>query len=77
MKKAVVVKYLFEGTINERENERGVLVGDKVFVHDDETGAQLLSVAKADKPNEVLVDLDADATNYLTGPEQVIDLMLQ
>lgn len=77
MKKAVVVRYLYEGIIKESENERGVLVGDKVFVHDNETGAQLLSAVKTDKPDEVLVDLDADATNYLAGPEQVIDLMLQ
>lgn len=73
--KKVAVQYLFEGVINQRDNEPGVLFGDKVLVT--EEGFGLYQAVKTDNPNVVIVDLDVNATDHLAeNPTLLIDLIV-
>jgi len=73
--KKVTVQYVFEGVIDPRENEVGILLGDKVLV----TGGQVSvynASATAD-PNVVVVNLDADSTDFMyENPKLLIDLLV-
>jgi hypothetical protein len=72
----VEVEFLFEGVINPHENMQGVLFGNMVFLNDDECGPGLYNALISDNYNKVLVDLDADSTDYLAGKaELLIDLL--
>lgn len=75
--KKVIVSYLFEGIINESENETGILFPNgKVFVTKQEVG--LYKAQLTDKEGVVLVNLDADDTDYLREEalSKLIDLIL-
>jgi threonine dehydrogenase-like Zn-dependent dehydrogenase len=75
MKKQVTVQYLYNGEIRESENERGVLIGNKVLVAGNgEIGlynAQATAIAGV-----YLVDLDNDGCDFLPGNSTLIfDIM--
>ncbi|AND39596.1 hypothetical protein [Cytobacillus oceanisediminis] len=73
--KKITVQYLFEGVINQRDNESGVLFGDKVLVT--EEGFGLYQAVKTDNPDVVIVDLDVNATDHLAeNPTLLIDLIV-
>ncbi|WP_427036622.1 hypothetical protein [Cytobacillus pseudoceanisediminis] len=73
--KKVTVQYRFENVINPRDNEPGVLFGDKVLVT--EEGFGLYQAIKTDNPNVVIVDLDENVTDHLAeNPTFLIDLIV-
>ncbi|PFP30122.1 hypothetical protein COJ96_06800 [Bacillus sp. AFS073361] len=65
--KIVTVEYRFEGEIRESENEKGLLLGNKVLVFPNDKCAEtgLYNAIISGNDAKVLVDLDADATDYL------------
>ncbi|MBT2653908.1 hypothetical protein J7E81_01435 [Bacillus sp. ISL-18] len=69
----VTVQYSFENEIREGENEKGFLIGKKVLVLPSEKCAEpgLYNAIISDNDDKtVLVDLDADSTDFL----QVLNL---
>ncbi|MEH6992619.1 hypothetical protein V7075_07875 [Neobacillus drentensis] len=75
MKKQVTVQYLYNGEIRESENERGVLIGNKVLVAGNgEMGlynAQATAIAGV-----YLVDLDTDGCDiFPSNPTLIFDII--
>jgi hypothetical protein len=66
--KIVTVEYRFENEIRPSENEKGLLLGSKVLVFPNakcaETGLYN-AIISDNAGKKVLVDLDADATDFL------------
>jgi threonine dehydrogenase-like Zn-dependent dehydrogenase len=75
MKKQVTVQYLYNGEIRENENERGVLIGNKVLVAGD--GEIGLYNAKATAIAGVyMVDLDNDGCDiFPSNPTLIFDII--
>lgn len=67
----VTVQYVFEGKIDPRDNEVGVLIGDKVLVTDGQVSV-FKAAATAD-PNVYTVNLDEDVPENLS---LLIDLLV-
>jgi hypothetical protein len=77
MKKSIVtVQYLYNGEIRESENERGVLIGNKVLVAGN--GEMGLYNAQATAIADVyMVDLDSDGCDFLhSQPTLIIDMLI-
>lgn len=73
--KKVTVQYKFENVINPRDNEPGVLLGDKVLVTAE--GFGLYQAVKTDNPDVVIVNLDVNATDFLADkPALLVDLIV-
>ncbi|WP_071460757.1 hypothetical protein [Bacillus massilinigeriensis] len=71
----VTAMYVFEGKSFDSENEKGVLVGDKVLVSDND-GTRLYECQQTKDPSKVVVNLDVNDTNYLNGrPDMLLDLI--
>jgi threonine dehydrogenase-like Zn-dependent dehydrogenase len=75
MKKQVTVEFLYNGEIRENENERGVLIGNKVLVAGNgEIGlynAQATAIAGV-----YLVDLDNDGCDiFPSNPTLIFDII--
>jgi threonine dehydrogenase-like Zn-dependent dehydrogenase len=76
MKKRVTTQYLYNGEIRESENERGVLIGNKVLVAGNgEIGlynAQATAIAGV-----YVVDLDNDGCDFLRShPTLILDMII-
>jgi hypothetical protein len=77
MKKSIVtVQFLYNGEIRESENERGVLIGNKVLVAGNgEIG--LYNAQATAKPGVYLVDLDNDGCDFLhSHPTLILDMLI-
>lgn len=73
--KKVTVQYVYEGKIDPRDNEVGVLIGDKVLVTDGQVSV-FKAAATAD-PNVYTVNLDEDCTDLMhVNPSLLIDLLV-
>ncbi|WP_394136895.1 hypothetical protein [Cytobacillus oceanisediminis] len=73
--KKVTVQFVFDGVIRPQENLQGVLFGDKVLIAGGEVG--LYQAVKTDNPDEVIVDLVANDTDYLSeNPALLIELIV-
>lgn len=70
--KKVEVEFEFEGVINPTENMQGVLFGNMVFLNDTECGPGLYNAVIKGDTDKVLVNLDADSTDYLEGKTNLL-----
>jgi hypothetical protein len=75
-KSIVTVQYLYNGVINENENESGVLIGNKVLVAGNgEMG--LYNAQATAKPGVYMVDLDNDGCDFLhSHPTLILDMII-
>ncbi|WP_428909060.1 hypothetical protein [Niallia sp. Krafla_26] len=64
MKRVVTVMYKFDDLILEQENERGVLVGNQVFVCGKDRMPGLYNASPTEQKDVYLVDLDSDGRDY-------------
>ena len=74
--KNITVKYKFEGTIYECDNERGILIDEnRVFVTEDRIA--IYRAEKTDDPCIYVVDVDKDAKNLLNEDHNILLDLLQ
>lgn len=70
----VTVKYIYGEKIDERDNEVGVLLGDKVLVTGG--GIGLYNATQTEEQGVVVVDLDNNAEEHLhKQPDMLIELL--
>lgn len=74
--KNITVKYLFEGKIQEDENERGILLDDNRALVTKEDIA-IYEVEATSDPSVYIVNLEKGIHDYLMGNESMIIDLLQ
>lgn len=75
-KEEVLVSYIYEGKVGQRDMERGVAISNnRVFV-DGESGPAIYEYSRVADSNLVTVNLDENDTDYLCGDYNLVDIVI-